>query len=124
MIIGSFLPITVMIAAGLWTSAMHAFSAIPDIDADREAGVSTIATLLGKYGTLIFCGIAYVGSAILAIPYLAGFAFVFGAIFAVMILAAAVLRKGDAVFAIYRLFPVVNASVGFVLFWIVASKFL
>jgi 4-hydroxybenzoate polyprenyltransferase len=35
-----------IIAAIDWAIAMHAYSAIPDIKADSEAGISTVATLL------------------------------------------------------------------------------
>lgn len=45
------LPSTYVIAgAWLWTMAMHTFSAIPDIEPDREAGVETTATYLGRIG--------------------------------------------------------------------------
>jgi 4-hydroxybenzoate polyprenyltransferase len=45
------------IAGGwLWTMAMHTFSAIPDIEPDREAGIRTLATVLGRRGTLAYCG--------------------------------------------------------------------
>ncbi|MBP7474125.1 MAG: prenyltransferase, partial [Pyrinomonadaceae bacterium] len=44
MLSGNFPPIGLMIAAGCWTAAMHAYSAIPDIEADKAAGLKTIAT--------------------------------------------------------------------------------
>jgi 4-hydroxybenzoate polyprenyltransferase len=37
--------------------AMHAYSAIPDIQADTDAKIQTTATVLGKYGTLIYCAL-------------------------------------------------------------------
>lgn len=42
-------------AAFLWTSAMHLFSAIPDIEADTQAGITTTAVLIGFLPSLILC---------------------------------------------------------------------
>jgi 4-hydroxybenzoate polyprenyltransferase len=50
--------------------AMHAYSAVPDISADREADLQTVATLYGKNGTLLFCIICYLLSIICSIPAL------------------------------------------------------
>ena len=47
---GGLPPIPVIIGAWLWTMAMHTFSAIPDIEPDREAGIQTTATHLGRPG--------------------------------------------------------------------------
>lgn len=44
----------VLLAGLVWTAGMHAFSAIPDIVPDKEAGLRTIATALGYQRTLIF----------------------------------------------------------------------
>lgn len=41
--------------AWLWTMGMHTFSAIPDIEPDREAGIETTATLLGERRTYAYC---------------------------------------------------------------------
>lgn len=122
MLTGSFPPLAIFIAAGLWTMAMHAYSAIPDIAADREAGVSTVATLLDKNGTLVFCLIAYIASAALAWPYLGIFSLCVGAVYAIMIALSFISKNDDAIFAIYKYFPRLNAAVGFVLFWLIALK--
>lgn len=120
MLTGSFPPLSVMIAAGLWTMAMHAFSAIPDIDADREAGVATVATLLGKNGTLAFCLAAYLSSSAFSYLYIGLWAFVPATIYAAMIGISWFSKTEERVFSIYRRFPVVNAVVGFALFWLIA----
>jgi 4-hydroxybenzoate polyprenyltransferase len=124
LVTNQFPPASIVFAAGLWTMAMHAYSAIPDIDSDREAAVNTIATLFGKNGTLLFCLTAYVGSAALAYPYLGIFGLVIASVFVGLIATTFFSKKEDAVFAIYRYFPLVNAAVGFVLFWFVALKFI
>lgn len=121
---GSFPPIALFIAAGLWTMAMHAYSAIPDINADREARVSTVATLLGRNGTLAFCLISYLASTALAWPYLDFFSLVIGIVYTFMIAISFLAKKDEGIFAIYKHFPLLNAATGFVLFWYIAlAKF-
>jgi lycopene elongase/hydratase (dihydrobisanhydrobacterioruberin-forming) len=120
MMTGSFPPWAVIFAAGLWTMAMHAFSAIPDIDADREARVSTVATVLGKNGTLVFCLIAYLGSAALAFQYLGIWVIIPAAVYATLIGFSWSSKNEEGIFQIYQRFPIVNAVIGFVLFWVIA----
>ena len=45
---GDGIPYVGILAGMLWATAMHAYSAVPDIDADTKAGIPTIATFLGK----------------------------------------------------------------------------
>jgi lycopene elongase/hydratase (dihydrobisanhydrobacterioruberin-forming) len=60
---GAVPPISIIAAGWLWSMAMHAFSAVPDTRADREAGISTVATFLGRSGTLVFCSFLYLAAA-------------------------------------------------------------
>lgn len=120
MMTGDFPPPLVMAAGGFWTMAMHAFSAIPDITADREAGVSTVATLLGKRWTLLFCLAAYLASAVVAYPYIGVWAAVPIIVYSTMIGLSWISKNHDGVFSIYQRFPIVNAIVGFALFWVIA----
>jgi 4-hydroxybenzoate polyprenyltransferase len=48
----------------LWTMAMHTFSAIPDIDFDRRAGIETTATRLGERWTYVYCGACWTLAAV------------------------------------------------------------
>ena len=118
MLTGNFPPAIVMISGGAWTAAMHAYSAIPDIDADRSAGLSTIATLLGKTRTLAFCFVMYIAAAACAFPYLGSVAVMVGLIYIGMILVT--YFREDSLFKIYSRFPILNAGVGLALFWFVA----
>lgn len=124
MLTGAFPPPSIFAAAWLWTMAMHAYSAIPDIDADREARVNTVAALLGRTGTLLFCLVMYVGSGVLAFPYLGYLALPLAAVYVLMIALSFIASGENKVFVIYRYFPLVNAAVGFILFWSVAWKLL
>jgi len=69
-------------AFSLWGIASHAFGAVQDVKADREGGISSIATAIGARATTRFAWLAYFAAAILvafsvqpwllmaAIPYL------------------------------------------------------
>ncbi len=52
---GSLPPIPVVLAGFMHTSAMQLFSAIPDIEYDREASIVTTAVLLKKNASLALC---------------------------------------------------------------------
>lgn len=113
--------ITALVAALLWCAAMHAFSAAPDIAADRAAGMHTIATVLGARGTIVLCLALYVTSAVLlslitipAAGYLGGiYAALMGSAYRVDSDHAALMR-------VYARFPLINVAVGFALFLILA----
>jgi 4-hydroxybenzoate polyprenyltransferase len=49
----------------LWGMASHAFGAVQDIVADREAGIGSIATALGARATVRFAAAAYAAAALL-----------------------------------------------------------
>ncbi|WP_122089548.1 prenyltransferase [Halalkalicoccus subterraneus] len=52
---GSQPPVLAIAGGWLWTMGMHTFSAIPDIEPDRAAGIETTATLLGESRTYAYC---------------------------------------------------------------------
>jgi 4-hydroxybenzoate polyprenyltransferase len=118
---GEFPPAAVVIAALCWTAAMHAYSAIPDIEADKNAGIATIATVCGEYGTIAVCLVLYATSAILSAPYL-GFASVtLGLAYVLLMIASFYSAKHGRIFKLYKAFPLINVAAGFVLFWTIAS---
>ena len=110
----------VFLAGGLWTAAMHAYSAVPDIGPDTAAGVNTIATKLGSWGTHLFCLVCYgvaglVGGTLFApLP-------LFGLFYVALMHFSSYETKRRSVFSVYRWFPLINAIAGFVLFWTVAA---
>jgi 4-hydroxybenzoate polyprenyltransferase len=61
---GSHPPVAALAGAWLWTMGMHTFSAIPDIEPDRAAGIRTTATFLGERRTLRYCLACWVGAAV------------------------------------------------------------
>jgi 4-hydroxybenzoate polyprenyltransferase len=107
-------------AAWLWAAAMHAYSAIPDISADRNASTPTVATLLGFHGTLWFCLACYFGAALLAFPILGIVAAVLGAVYLGLMLFSFFTKTEENLMRVYKWFPLVNTTCGFVLFWAIA----
>jgi 4-hydroxybenzoate polyprenyltransferase len=65
---GTHPPLPALAGAWLWTMGMHTFSAVPDIEPDREAGIKTTATVLGEERTYAYCGAAWLGAAVAFAP--------------------------------------------------------
>jgi len=108
--------IPLVIAAGLWCMAMHAYSAVPDIHADRGANLRTIATFLGRNRTLWLCLCLYASSALLTIQSLGWLAYVLGTIYVALMARSLQARSDEALFKYYTWFPRINALAGFILF--------
>ena len=51
--------IALLVAFFLWGMASHAFGAVQDVIADREGGISSIATVIGARATVRFAVVAY-----------------------------------------------------------------
>jgi 4-hydroxybenzoate polyprenyltransferase len=52
-------PVLAVLGGWLWAMAMHTFSAVPDIEPDRRAGIRTTATVLGHRYALGYCGLVW-----------------------------------------------------------------
>jgi len=109
-------PLSVLVAALLWCMAMHAYSAVPDIAADRAAALPTVATYFGRGTTLVLCGLAYASAALLAYRSVGAFALLGAAAYLVMITLSLRSRSPRQLFALYRRFPVLNTVLGGALF--------
>lgn len=109
---GSQPPLIAVLGGWLWAMGMHTFSAIPDIEPDRETGIRTTATVLGERRTYAYCGVCWLASAV-----------AFGALDvrlgALMLvypaLVVAVVTSSVAVDRAYWWFPAINTLVGAVL---------
>jgi lycopene elongase/hydratase (dihydrobisanhydrobacterioruberin-forming) len=111
---GKFPPVLMIMAAVGWAAGMHAYSAIPDIEPDREAGIATIAVMLGKTGTLLFVGGNWLFFAVLTI-------WVIGAVGAVtliypLLIVVLLLRPQISLTRMYWWLPVINGLMGFAAF--------
>jgi 4-hydroxybenzoate polyprenyltransferase len=121
---GNNLSWQICLAGTFWVMAMHAFSAVPDIESDQTAGFKTIATWLGGKGTLIFCAALYLSAGILTFKYLGFFSVLATICYLTMIFISLWNYSQVQVFAVYRYFPWLNTMIGFALFWYLAySKF-
>lgn len=103
----------------LWCIAMHAYSAAPDITADTQAGFSTIATVLGLRSTLLFCGMLFVSSALIAHLFFPFFGLLLGIPYLWLIGASLNAKNESGVRGIYKMFPAVNTLIGAALFFLV-----
>jgi 4-hydroxybenzoate polyprenyltransferase len=53
----------------LWGMASHGFGAVQDIRADREAGIGSIATVLGARGTVIVAFVMYLAAGLVCLSF-------------------------------------------------------
>ncbi|ESP88939.1 prenyltransferase [Candidatus Halobonum tyrrellensis] len=106
---GAHPPTAALVGGWLWSMGMHTFSAIPDVEPDRAAGVETTATLLGETRTYAYCGACWLAAvaAFAAVdPRLALPLAVYPPV------AAAVPLSGVSVHRAYWWFPALNTLVG------------
>jgi 4-hydroxybenzoate polyprenyltransferase len=114
-------PGLVVVAAFLHTSAMHLFSAIPDIEWDRSAGLVTTAVLLGERASMLLCLGLWSGFS--AIVFTVGN----GSLMALLtlvypaIVLTLLIRRGRAL-STYWFYPHINTGLGGLLFLIGAAQ--
>lgn len=67
----TLLTFAVLVSFGLWGMASHAFGAVQDVVADRDAGVGSIATAISARGTVRFAVFLYAlaGANLLWLPW-------------------------------------------------------
>lgn len=107
---------TCTLAGMFWAIAMHAYSAVPDIKADKDAQLETIATKLGRNKTIILCAILYALSGILVFQFL-GILSILLAIIYVAFMLKSIKTTEEQLFKIYTYFPKLNSLVGMILFF-------
>lgn len=106
-------------AAIVWSMWMHAYSAIPDIQADTDAGIDTVATLYGRKWTLWFGRICVLLAIMLALPTLWVWSIILWSVYLIMIIRSFT----HDISKLYRWFPWINTIVWFVLLvYIVIGK--
>ena len=109
-------------AAWCWAMAMHAYSAVPDISADKSNGLNTIATWLGFRGTIIFCLCLYLAAAALSFATLHTLSLLLGAVYASLMLFSLSRRDEADLLRVYRWFPLVNTLCGMALFFAACGR--
>ena len=111
-IAGSYPPALAVAGGWVWAMGMHTFSAIPDIEPDRRAGIRTTATLLGTVRTLAYCAGCWLLATLLMGLVHPALAAVFVAYPAFVALVA---LGGIDIDRAYWWFPVLNTAAGTVL---------
>ncbi len=106
---GAHPPVAALVGAWLWTMGMHTFSAIPDIEPDRAAGIRTTATVLGETRTYVYCFAAWVAAAVAfaAVDFRLGVLLGAYPVFVAWVAASSI-----AVDRAYWWFPALNTAVG------------
>lgn len=111
---------TYVIAWWLRCIAMHAYSAIPDIEPDKKSGIVTTAVFLGKKWTLWYCAILRILSAFLISWPFPMFAQVTASVYCFF----CVVSCYRPVEVVYRYFPIINAWIWFILFRLVVLSYI
>ena len=102
-------PLAALVGGWLWTMAMHTYSAIPDVEPDRQAGIRTTATVLGERGAYTYCVACWTLAAVgfwFVHPFLGVLLFVYP-LFAVVVVVSPV-----PVERAYWWYPALNGAVG------------
>lgn len=107
----------ILIGAYLHISAMHIFSAIPDIEYDKEAGINTTPVFIGKKLSLGLCLIFWILLSFIVIDlanfYLLSFLVFLYPLFPLIIL----LNRNVRIEKVYWYLPYVNIALGGLLFF-------
>mgnify|MGYP000355428364 CR=1 FL=1 len=101
-----------VITIWLWTTAMHLYSAIPDIEYDKKAGIQTTAVYMGKKNSLWLCFILWFCMAVLGI-FISPF-FILAFVYPLGILL--VITNIISPMKMYWLFPYITTLLGFLLY--------
>lgn len=109
-------PLWVLIAGVLWTAAMHAYSAIPDIEPDQKAGVTTIAVKLGEKRTLLFVFLNWLGFAGLLLWQVGAWGSL-SLLYPLIPLLHLIVAEKLPVAKVYWFFPLLNTLLGGIAFW-------
>lgn len=109
-----------VLGALIWAFAMQTYSAVPDIEADKKAGVDTLATMLGEKKALWFCFLCYFISASIGYYYLGYLALLFGLVYCTIVVLS--INNTSKLFSYYTYFPLINIATGAVLFFYMFFK--
>ncbi len=106
-----------------WTTAMHLFSAVYDIEADKRAGLKTSAIFFGAKKSLWICFGLWLLFAIIAVNY--KFAWPLNILFFIYpLIPFHLLIKNESTKKSYWHFPVITGILGLITFWFFFIKLL
>ena len=106
----------ILIGAYLHISAMHIFSAIPDIKYDKSAGITTTPVFIGERASLILCLSFWIGLSLIVVTMANYYPLSF-LVFLYPIFPLILLLKSDLnIIDVYWYLPYVNTLLGGILF--------
>lgn len=105
-------PLIGIIAGISWAIAMHAYSAVPDIKADFEAGLKTIAIMIGAKRTIFLCWFLYILAAYLVRDIIPMASIIGGLTFSYFMWRSVKADTEEALFKLYTYFPLINTLIG------------
>ncbi|PSQ14266.1 lycopene elongase [Halobacteriales archaeon QS_8_69_73] len=105
-------PVAAVAGGWLWAMGMHTFSAVPDIEPDRRAGIRTTATVLGESRTYAYCAGCWLAAAAVFGTVHPFFAAVLGGY---PLFVAGIVAADVDVDRAYWWFPAVNTVAGMIL---------
>lgn len=107
-------PTLVLVAGFLHTFAMHLFSAIPDIQFDKDSGITTTAVLLGRKTSLVLCFFLWTGLAAITLSISGS---VFGYLTLIYpLMTVYLLTTKKKVESVYWFYPYINVGLGGLMF--------
>jgi 4-hydroxybenzoate polyprenyltransferase len=109
-------PILFVFAGFLHISAMHLFSAIPDIEFDKKAGLKTTAILLDKYKSLILVLIEWICLAAIVLYLTNLYPLSFLVLIYPIIPLSLLIKRDLDINRVYWTLPYINVSLGGLLF--------
>jgi len=113
---GSLPPVIFVLAGFLHISAMHIYSAIPDIEFDRQAGITTTPVWIGKKRALLLCLFFWGCFALMVLSLTDFFPLGLLVILYPLFPAVGLLRPDIPVERLYWYLPYVNTALGGLLF--------
>jgi lycopene elongase/hydratase (dihydrobisanhydrobacterioruberin-forming) len=111
---GTLPPAPILIGGMLWAAGMHAYSALPDIAPDREAGITTVAVRLGERGGLIFVMLNWLVFALLMLSVIGAIGL--PTLVYPLIPLVLLFRPPGTIRRVYWWFPLLNGAMGFLAF--------
>lgn len=109
---GTEFPLVGIIAGMCWAVAMHAYSAVPDIKADLQAGLHTIAIMIGEKRTIALCWFLYALAGYLVRDIIPIASFIGVATFSYFMWRSQRAKTPEALFKLYTYFPLINTIIG------------
>jgi 4-hydroxybenzoate polyprenyltransferase len=113
---GSIPSLIILIGAYLHISAMHIFSAIPDIKYDKAAKITTTPVFIGEKASLVLCLIFWLGLSLIVVSLARYYPLSFLVFLYPLFPLIPLIKKNIKIIDVYWYLPYVNTCLGGILF--------